>query len=113
MQDPKNRELFAIWAASYHFVGLCLCNWGTYRQSEKNFLNSDVSPTLADKMVNFGPLLASLGHPCKFQWVSSLGSVTACHSSSEHQPNFASLNRGRHLYLAGRPSRWALAYISS
>jgi len=23
------------------------------------------------------------------------------------------LNRGRHLYLAGRPSRWALAHISS
>jgi len=28
-------------------------------------------------------------------------------------PNFAALNRGRHLYLAGRPSRWALAHISS
>jgi len=25
----------------------------------------------------------------------------------------AALNRGRHLYLAGRPSRWALAHISS
>jgi len=25
----------------------------------------------------------------------------------------AALNRGRHLYLAGRPSRWALADISS
>ena len=25
----------------------------------------------------------------------------------------AALNRGRHLCLAGRPSRWALAYISS
>jgi len=23
------------------------------------------------------------------------------------------LNRGRHLYSAGRPSRWALAHISS
>jgi len=22
------------------------------------------------------------------------------------QPNFAALNRGRHLYSAGRPSRW-------
>ena len=27
------------------------------------------------------------------------------------QPNFVALNRGRHLYLAGRPSRWALAHI--
>ena len=29
------------------------------------------------------------------------------------QPNFAALNRGRHLYSAGRLSRWALAHISS
>ena len=52
----------------------------------------------------------SLGHPCKFQRVSRLGSITARHSS-EHQPNFAALNRGCHLYSSGRPSRWALAHI--
>ena len=67
-------------------------------------------------MVNFGPtngwdLLASLGHAGKFQRVSRLGIVTARHCSSGHQPNFAALNRGRHLYSAGRPSRWALAHI--
>jgi len=55
--------------------------------------------------------LASLGHPSKFQRVSRLGSVTARPSSSGRQPNFATLNRGRHLYSAGRPSRWALAHI--
>jgi len=55
----------------------------------------------------------SLGHPCKFQRVLRLGSVTAQHSSIWRQPNFAALNRGRHLYSAGRPSRWALAHISS
>jgi len=33
-------------------------------------------------------------------------------SSSGRQPNFAVLNRGCHLYSAGRPSRWALAHIS-
>ena len=55
----------------------------------------------------------SLGHPCKFQLVSHLGSITARHSSSGHQPNFAALNRGCHLCSAGRPSRWALAHISS
>ena len=53
----------------------------------------------------------SLGHPCKFQRVSCLGSITARQSSSGHQPNFPALDRGRHLYLAGRPSRWALARI--
>jgi len=55
----------------------------------------------------------SLGHPCKFQRVLHLGSITAWHSSIGRQPNFAALNRGRHLYSAGRPSRWALAHISS
>ena len=55
--------------------------------------------------------LVSLGHPCKFQLVSRLGSITARHSSSGRQPNFAALNRGRHLCSAGRPSRWALAHI--
>jgi len=53
----------------------------------------------------------SLGHPCKFQRVSRLGSVTERQSSSERQPNFVALNRGRYLCSAGRPSRWALAHI--
>jgi len=54
--------------------------------------------------------LASLGHPCKFQRLSRLGSVTARHSSSGlvGVSQTAALNRGRHLYLVGRPSRWAL-----
>jgi len=58
-----------------------------------------------------GDLLSSLGHSGYFQRVSRLGSVTARHSGSERQPNFAALNRGHHLYSAGRPSRWALAHI--
>ena len=55
----------------------------------------------------------SLRHPCKFLRLSRLGSITARQSSSERQPNFVALNRWRHLCLAGRPSRWALAHISS
>jgi len=53
----------------------------------------------------------SLGHPSKFQRVSRLGSVTARHSSSGRQPNFAVWNRRRHLYLPGWPSCWASAHI--
>jgi len=69
-------------------------------------------------MVNFGPLTAQIGlgvwgTPVNFEQVLRLGSVTAQHSSSGHQPNFAALNRGRHLYSAGQPSSWALAHISS
>jgi len=78
-------------------------------------LNIDTSSTCPHNMVNFGLLTAEicwrLGHPCKFQRISHLGSVTVRHSSSGRQPNFAALNRGRHLYLAGQPSRWALAHI--
>jgi len=36
MQDPKNRQKFAIWAPSHNCVGLYLRNCGTYRPSEKN-----------------------------------------------------------------------------
>ena len=85
---------------------------------EKNLINSNTSSTRPDNMVNLRhtsswDLLSSLGHPCKFQRVSCLGSVTAWHSGSGRQLNFAALNRGCHLYSAGRPSRWALADISS
>ena len=67
-------------------------------------------------MVNFGPLAAEIdsgvpGHPCKFQRVSRLRSVTARYSSSRRQPNFAALNTGRHIYAAGWPSRWAMTHI--
>ena len=55
--------------------------------------------------VHGGVQSGSLGHPCKFQWVLHLGSVTARRSTSERQPNFTALNRGRHLYSEGRPSR--------
>jgi len=43
--------------------------------------------------------------------LSYIGSVTARHSSSGCQTNFAALSRGRHLYSVGRPSRWAMAII--
>jgi len=39
------------------------------------------------------------------------GNITAWHSSSGREPNFAALSPGRHLYSARRPSRWALAHI--
>ena len=83
---------------------------------KKILLNISTSSTGSHNMVNFGPLTDEIlsrvwGTPSKFQLVSPLGSVTARHSSSGHQPNFAALNRGRHLYSAGRPSRLALVHI--
>ena len=84
---------------------------------KENLLSSNMSSTCPHDMVNFGLLAAKISlpvwGPCKFQRVSRLGSVTARQSSSERQPDFAALNRGRHLCSAGRPSRWSLAHISS
>jgi len=40
-----------------------------------------------------------------------IGSVTARHSTSGRELNFAALSTRRHLYSTGRPSRWALAHI--
>ena len=67
--------------------------------------SSNTSSTCPQNMANFGPPTAEIGWPV---W-----GVTARHSSSGGQPNFAALNRARHLYSAGRPSRLALAHISS
>jgi len=60
MQDPKNHQKLAIWAPSRNFVGLYLRNWGTYRQSEKNLLSSNISFTRLHNMVNFGPLTVDI-----------------------------------------------------
>jgi len=68
-------------------------------------------------MANFGPLAAEIvslvwGTPANFNAFRVLAALLhGMHSSSGRQPNFAALNRGRHLYSAGRPSRWALAHI--
>jgi len=116
MQDPKKSPKIAIWAPSHNFVKLYLRNQGTYRQLEKKLVKRQyvlqMSPQYGERRPTNGwEWLAGLGHPIIFQRVSHLGSVTARQSSSGCQPNFAALNRGRHLCLAGRPSRWALAHI--
>jgi len=66
-------------------------------------------------MLYFGPLVAEIdrvvwGTPANFNEFRVLAALLhgIC---SGRQPNFAALNRGRHLCSAGRPSRWALAHI--
>jgi len=65
-----------------------------YRQSEKYFLNSNISSRCPHNMVNIGPLTAeigwgSLGHHSKFQRVLRLRFVTAPTSHNGGQQNFA------------------------
>jgi len=86
-----------------------------YRQSEKNLLNINTSSTCPDNMVNFGLLrLRSVGEfGAPLQILTGFASWQRYCNSSGRESNFAALNRGCHLYSAGRPSRWALAHISS
>ena len=91
----------AILAPSHDFI---FATEAYINNRKKNLLNRNISCTCRYNMVNFGILAAetvsfySLGHPCKFERVSRLGSVTARHSSSGLQPNFAALYRGRNLF---------------
>ena len=114
MHDPKSRHLGTIaqlrWAISSQLRHVSTIG--------KKLVNQQYLPHMSSQYGELWPtsgwdLLASLGHPCKFQPVLRLGSIAARHSSSGRQPNFAALNRGHHLYLAWRPWRWALAHISS
>jgi len=83
----------------------------------KNFLSSNISSRCPHNMVNFGPLAAEIvslvwDTPGNFNGsrilAASLHSTLVVVISQT-----AALNRVRHLYLAGRPSRWASAHISS
>jgi len=76
----------------------------------KKLLSSNIFLTCAYNIVNFGPLAAEIvslvrGTPANFNWFPVLAALL--HSQT------AALNRGCHQYTAGRPSRWALAHISS
>ena len=103
----------AIWAPSHNFVRLRHVSTIGKKLVKQQYV-IDMSAQYGELQPTKGwDLFGSLGHPSKFERVSRLGSVTARQSSSERQPNFAALNRGRHLCSAGRPSRWALAHISS
>jgi len=80
-------------------------------------LSSNTSFTCPYNMMNFRPLVAEIlslvwSTPANFNGFRVLAAYCTA-SSSVRQPNFAALNRGRYLCSAGRPSRWALAHISS
>jgi len=76
----------------------------------KKLVNQQYLLTCPYNMVNFGPLAAEIvslvwGTPTNFNGFRILAALL--HSQT------VALNRGCHLYSAGRPSRWALAQISS
>jgi len=122
--------------SAHHRTTLTGYNFATKAliDNRKNSLNSNISSTCPHSMVNFGLLAAEIGWrvwgtPTKFNVFRVLPSLLYRRptSLSGGQPNFAlrlavswagtlsgalpAFSRGRHLYLSGRPSRWALAHI--
>ena len=89
----KNRKKIAICAPLHNFVGLCLRNWGMYRQSEKSVKQQYLLHMFSQygdlRLISGWDQFTSLGHPTKFQWVSGFGFVTASTSLNGGQPNFA------------------------
>jgi len=85
--------------------------------NRKNLLNSNTFSTCPRNMAIIGPLATEIvslvcGTPANFNGFRVLAALlhgTLVLGVSQT----ASLNRGRHLYSAGRPSRWALGHISS
>jgi len=107
---PKSRHLGII-AQLCRDISLQLRHVSTI---EKNLLSSNISSTCPHNMVNLGPLAAEItslvwGTPANFNRFHFLAALL--HGTLGLQPNFAVLNRGRHLYSAGQPSRWVLAHI--
>jgi len=77
----------------------------------KKLLSSNISSTCLYNMVNFGPLPAEIvslvwSTPANFNGFRVLAALLHGTPVMGRQPNFAALNRGRHLYSTGRPSRW-------
>jgi len=85
--------------------------------NRKKRVKQQYLPTCPHNMVNFSPLAAEIfslvwGTPGNFNGFRVLAALlhgTLVVGVSQT----AALNRGRHLYSAGRPSHWALTHISS
>ena len=107
--DAKNRHLGTI-------PQLCRAIYSQLRHAStigKNLLSSNISSTCPHNMVNFGILAAEIvsgvwGTPATFNGFRVLAALL--HGS---QVVSVSQTMRRHLCSAGRPSRWALAHISS
>jgi len=103
--DVKNRHLRTI-AQLGRAITSQLRHVSTIR---KKLVKQQYLPTCPHNMVNVGPLAAEIvslvwGTLANFNWFRVLAALLLSQT--------VTLNIGRHLYLVGRPSRWALAHIS-
>ena len=88
-----------------------------YRQSEKKLVKQQYLLYMSPQYGELGPLAAEIlslvwGTPANFNGFRVLAALL--HGTLVVRVSqTAALNRGRHLYSAGWPSRWTLAHISS
>jgi len=99
-------QKIAICAPSHNYIFATKA----HIDNRKKLVKQQYLPHIPYNMVNFGPLAAEIvslvwGTPPNFNGFCVLAALL--HSQT------AAWSRGRHLYSAGRPSRWALAHISS
>jgi len=107
-------QKIAISAPSHNLSGWIFATKACI-DNRKNLLSSNTSFTCPRNMVNFGPLTAEIGlgvwgTPANvngFRVLAALLHGTLVVGVSQT----AALNKGRHLYSARLPSRWALAHI--
>jgi len=87
--------------------------------NRKKLVSSNISFTCSRNMVNFGPIAAEIGpvvwgNPANFNGFRVLAALGLLHGTlvlGVSQTLRRWTEAWRHLYSAGRPSRWALAYI--
>ena len=116
MQDPKSRQKSP---SGHHRTTLPGYMFATKARidNRKNLLSSNMSSRCPHNVVNIGPLTTEirwrvLSIPANFNWFRVLAALLYG-SQVVSVSQTAALNRGRHLCSAGRPSRGALAHISS
>jgi len=108
-RTQKLRKKIAICAPSHNIVGRAISSQlrhvSTIGQTitvKQQYLLHNFSECRERRSTNGWDRFGSLGHPSKFQRVSSLGSVTAPTSCNGSQPNFArclAISRAGTLYI--------------
>jgi len=109
-RTQKNRQKVATWAPSHTLLGYIFATEARIDNRKKNLLSSNISSTCPHNMLNFGSQATEIGPvvwgtPANFSGFRVLAALlhgTLVVGVSQT----VALNRGRHLYLAGRPSRW-------
>ena len=101
-----------VWGTPANFNGLsvlaALLQRRRSTEANQTLHNVWPLPGLVDYIYIFGGC-CSVTEFCKGQ--NSLCVLQVLQPSSGREPNFTAFSTGRHLYSAGRPSRWALAHI--